>query len=136
LAGGTIIRRDCYISCPALMRERNDMKARIVFLSLGFCLATFLTAEVNGQQPRVATEMETSRVESLENTSKDLERKLDDARRESKKAQEVAKKAKQVEQEAAAAANEAKKALMAEKKALKARLKADNQATKAKEMME
>ena len=111
------------------------MKVRVILLSMGLCLVTFLTVEVYGQQqPRAATEMETSRVESLERTSKDLERNLDDARRESKKAQEIAKTAKQAEQEAAEAAKEAKKALMTEKKALKARLKADNQATKAKEI--
>jgi len=110
------------------------MKARILFLSLGFVLATFLTAEA--QQPRVATELETSRVESLERTAKDLERKYDDAKKESKKAQEIAREAKQVELASSAAAKEAKKALSAEKKAIKARLKADNQATKAREMRE
>jgi hypothetical protein len=112
------------------------MKARVVFLSLGICLATFLTVEVEGQQPRVASELETDRVEILESTAKDLERNLDDAKRESQKAQEYAKQAKQAEQTAAAAAKEARKAWKTEKKALKARLKADNQATKAMEYQE
>lgn len=106
----------------------NAMKARVLLLSLGLSLVTLFTAEAYGQQPMSTSETEVSRLEHLERTAKELDRKLDDARKESKKADEVAKNANKAEKAALAAAKQAKKAYITEKKARNARIKADKAA--------